>query len=359
MTLCLLSLCALVLSIPFKVNAAHSLTTRDSIVEPNPGPSIFEYLQQDEILEMTIATDIQKFIERKYTDKDQKAMISMKNADGFQESMEIKIAPRGKFRRQKCDLPPIKLNFSKKKLKEKGIREDFDKLKLVTHCLDTEASAQEVLREYWAYKLYNQMTDYSFQVQLVRLECVDTENPDSTSIKFAFLIEDDDQLAERLQGKIVEAYNFDYKKFNKEVCHNFLLFQYMIGNTEWSIENQRNIKIIQPNDGSKPFVIPYDFDFSALVNASYALPNPDYNQYSIQQRICMGSFASEEELEQTCSAFLDSKDIKLSAIKSAPYLSKSSKREMIKFLKSFYRIIKNPNREEIQLPVSDNQVKER
>ena len=313
-------------------------------------PSIFQFLNRDGILEMTMTTDVQRFIQSRATDDDQKATISFKKVDGTVHDMAVKIEPRGKFRRLKCEMPPIRLDFSKKRLKEQGIKDDFDKLKLVTHCLDSEESEQEVLREYWAYRLFNQLTEFSFKVQLVRLTCEDSENPDSTSLKYAFLIENDDEMAERLNGEILNSYNFDYRQFNKVQCHNFLLFQYMIGNTEWSVENQRNIKIIQPDDGGRPFVVPYDFDFSGLVNASYAKPNPDLNQIDIFERICMGVFASETELESTCNTFLDLKDLKLDAIKSDPYLSKDSKKHMIRYLKSFYRIIKNPNQDELQLP---------
>ena len=322
----------------------------DTSKAKEPLPTLFQHLSRDGMLEMTLFTDVQKFIQSRLTDKDQKASLRFKDVNGSEQLMDIKIEPRGKFRRLNCEVPPIRLNFSKKRLKEQGIRSDFDKLKLVTHCQNTEAGKQEVLREYWAYRLFNQLTDISFRVQLVLLTCEDTENPDSTSVKYAFLIEDDDEMAERLGGEIMDAYNFDYRQFNKNQCHNFLLFQYMIGNTEWSIENLRNIKIVQPDGGGRPLVVPYDFDFSGIVYAGYARPNPDLNQVNVLERVCMGVFASEQELESTCSTFMDLKELNLDTIKEDPYLSRDSKKHMIKYLKSFYRIIKNPNQEEIQLP---------
>ena len=52
------------------------------------------------------------------------------------------------------------------------------------------------------------------------------------------------------------------------------LFEYMISNTDWNVSLLHNIKLIRKKDTKEIIVVPYDFDYSGLVNADYAVPNP-------------------------------------------------------------------------------------
>ena len=49
----------------------------------------------------------------------------------------------------------------------------------------------------------------------------------------------------------------------------------MIGNTDWAVPNNHNVKLIYDKERklAPPLVVPYDFDYSGLVDASYAVPN--------------------------------------------------------------------------------------
>ena len=61
---------------------------------------------------------------------------------------------------------------------------------------------------------------------------------------------------------------------------NFAIFEYMIGNTDWSMVYQHNVEMLYLN--SAAFSIPYDFDHSGIVNAYYAKPNPMLNIRSVR-----------------------------------------------------------------------------
>ena len=69
------------------------------------------------------------------------------------------------------------------------------------------------------------------------------------------------------------------------------LFQYMIGNTDWSIPKCHNIKLMVPKNDTlaQPFAIPYDFDFCGLVDASYAVPDERFEIQSVRDRLYRGS----------------------------------------------------------------------
>ena len=70
---------------------------------------------------------------------------------------------------------------------------------------------------------------------------------------------------------------------------NGYLFQYSIGNTDRSIPGRHNIQMVKSKDStiSKPFVIPYDFDYAGIVNTSYAVPDKNLGIESVTERVCM------------------------------------------------------------------------
>ena len=51
----------------------------------------------------------------------------------------------------------------------------LNKVKLVTHCRGANKYDAYVLKEYLAYKIYNELTDYSLRVRLLEIEYVEEE----------------------------------------------------------------------------------------------------------------------------------------------------------------------------------------
>ena len=85
-------------------------------------------------------------------------------------TFNIKVKARGNTRRIQniCEFPPLKINFAKKSTKN-TIFEGQDKIKMVTHCNESEQFQNYALLEYLAYKTYNSITNYSYQVRLVNI----------------------------------------------------------------------------------------------------------------------------------------------------------------------------------------------
>ncbi len=59
--------------------------------------------------------------------------------------------------------------------------------------------------------------------------------------KYGFLIEDEDMMAERLGGEI-NPLRLHPDATNQSETGPMAIFQYMIGNTDWSIPNQHNVE---------------------------------------------------------------------------------------------------------------------
>ena len=180
----------------------------------------------------------------------------------------IKIGLRGKFRRMNCVMPPLMLNFRKSMLKEMGFN-NHDDIKLVTHCLDTEEGEENLLEERLCYLLYQSLTPYAYRTAWVTVRYQDISDPNVFMDKKGFLIEPDKDLEDRLS--VVETNRFnppedsvDFESYSKTVAFNFL-----IGNRDWSVVMARNAKLFYDAKKGKFVVIPYDFDYSNIVGASY------------------------------------------------------------------------------------------
>lgn len=304
--------------------------------------TIFKTMNQSDLLKITLEADLDFLIENKKRDNYQDAKLTINSTDGL-EQHKVKIKPRGKFRRKTCDFPPLKIKFGKSDLADKGIATDHKSLKLVTHCMDTDNAEQTLLKEYIAYKMYNQLTDASFKVQLVEVTYVNSNKDTLDNIKYGFIIENTNEMAERIGGVELEnSFNLTLDSINKAYSHLIPMFQYMIANMDWRPHMNQNIKIIDRKDSDR-IMVPYDFDFSGLVDAPYAIPSVDYRQLDIQERIYMHKVNDLKELMPTIKFFkVHKKDI-LNTIKTCDKLSKRNRRKMVNYINRFYETLDNPD----------------
>ncbi len=299
--------------------------------------TIFKKLVNDSIRHITIEADFDSLFNYKKLTDEQKAKLTIKNPNGTTQELGIKVKTRGVYRRRYCEVPPLRLNFKNEELDSMGLNKAYDKLKLVTHCVENENAEQVLLKEYWTYKLYNELTPNSFKVHLVKVTYINTRDTSNQTERFGFLIENNNEMAHRLGGELVVKYGLTPDKLVASSHQNAMLFNYMIGNLDWHIELKRNIKLVQLPNKEEIMVVPYDFDMSAIVFPSYARLNPDYGQENFTERFCVGRFSSKEALTVTTQKFLGLKTDYLTAFNECPYLTKKSKIGMAVYIKSFYR----------------------
>ena len=297
--------------------------------------SIFNELAYQEILEVTLAMNHQAvFGNKRNTDK-HPAVFSYADRDGNMQTWNIKVALRGKFRRTRCEnLAPLKLNFKKSDLKAAGLAK-FDDMKLVTHCVENGKEAKQLLqREYIAYKLYNQITENSFRVQFLKIKYVDTVTGDS-EIQYGILIEDTAELRARINAtKVDSVYNIPQDEFNAGQVSRVAMFQYLIGNADWDISRTHNIKVVRKE--GKLILVPYDFDFSGLVDAPYATLSAELELSSPQERIYLGFEQHKSLLQTDLNFYLVQKENLVSVIKDCEMLNQRNKKQMVRYLDSFY-----------------------
>jgi len=297
--------------------------------------SIFDELQYQEMVEVNLELNTSEaFSDRKNQEKHD-AIFSYKDKLGEFKTWNIKVQQRGRFRRMKCEnLPPLKLNFKKRDLAEADLIE-FDDMKLVTHCVNDEEEAKQLLvKEYLAYKIYNQITNLSFRVQFVKINYKDVLSG-KVDTQYGILIEDTAQLRDRINAEKTEnAYNLSPEKYNTNQVKAVALFNYMIGNSDWSIQGKRNVKVMI-KDGQH-ILIPFDFDFAGLVDAPYVILKPEHRLESSKERIFLGFRNDVSDLKGARRFFKNKRTAIIGTIKDCSIISAKDQQKMIRYINSFY-----------------------
>jgi hypothetical protein len=299
--------------------------------------TIFDQLAGQDTKEIRLQLDLGKLIAEKNKGGYQAA--NLVNEDGKVTPVEVRA--RGKYRRRVCEIPPIKIKFSKKQLALVGLVDSLNEVKLILPCLDTEQGEDFVLREYTAYRLYEQLSPYHVRARLVRIRVEDTKTAQVYGAGWGMLIEHEEQLAARLSATVVEDYNLKSEAFEQTYMARNAVFQYMIANTDWNLQAHRNVYLLRCPGVDKLVPVPYDFDFSGLVNASYAVPNHDYGLTDVRQRYLMVDGIHTDTLQEAVQ-MAEQARAALENICKATQLGADNSKVMLRFLGKFYEDVKKP-----------------
>ena len=310
-----------------------------------------QFFLTDEPLQLKLTTDIAALVNGKYKDLTQKTKFTCLLPDSSVLNEDITLTVRGHMRRSICNIPPVKLNF---KGSGSARLSSLKNLKLVSICKGGAYDTQLLLKEFLIYKMYNLLTDKSFRVRQVNLTYEDSKNKKKPLVQEAFFIENIDALAKRNKCKELNLVKVNMEGADRKQMTLVNLFEFMIGNTDWSIFNNHNIKLIRFKKDSlaRPFPVPYDFDYSGLVNAEYAVPDPSMNLESVLIRVYRGFPRSMEELQPLIELFKQQKDNIYSLVRNFQPLSSINKTDITGYLNEFYKIINKPS--EIKYYFIDN-----
>lgn len=299
--------------------------------------TIFKEIQTTDHL--TLRTNLDSLLLNKMEDSYQKAqLVGVKNG-AERINLPIKIKSRGKSRRRMCEMPPLKLNFKKEDLANLGMNQDFDKLKLVTHCqLDGEME-DLLLKEYWTYRFYNELSVNSFRVKLVKITYVHELDPNRQIDSYAVIIENSAEMAHRIGGTIVKQYGVTSDQLVSNDYHNLLVFNYMIGNTDWDVRFQQNVKLVKIEGQDQFIPVPYDFDQAKLVDAPNIKVNTNLRTPKPDNRYVMDPLNDPVVLANSIEQFEKFKKDGAQIHKNCTFLKKKDKKKMSRYLESFYALL--------------------
>jgi len=308
--------------------------------EPSPLFATQETLQVR--IEAPLSTLKSKRSDTEYLD----GTFSYVDASGAEQLLDLKLRARGRYRRQRdtCRFPPVRLNFNKKQVMGTEFAGQ-DKLKLVTHCERRASYDQYVLKEYLAYKIFNSLTENSFGARLLQVTWIDTDRGGKAETRYAFVIEHADRLAERIGAEPVEVRSITYADLDPEHANLVTVFEYLIGNTDYSmvlgaVDDNCCHNIVLFSNGSPGYLaVPYDFDFSGLVNARYAEPNPKLPIKTVVRRLYRGLCGHNEHLELTLAQFRENEDEIRRVLSSVEALEEKTRNTALRYVDGFYKDI--------------------
>lgn len=300
-----------------------------------------KFFQDESIIKVTLETDLKDLLGKKQSDRFIPADITMAFEDGTTISEQIRVSVRGNFRKETCYMPGLKLKFhnpTSPRLYK------LDELKMVCGCSQGSANEQLVLREFMVYKMYNLFTDLSLRVRLMQVTYKDKSGRRKPYTQYAFFIEDIDEMAKRNGMKEVEGTLYLTERTDRQQMTTVALFQYMIGNTDWSVPNYHNVKLIgsKENPNELPYVVPYDFDICGFVDPPYATVDDQLAIANVRERLYRGFARSMDEIQNSINAFNARKDQLFVMIRTFDLLDARSKNWCADFINSFFEIVSNP-----------------
>lgn len=299
--------------------------------------------ESDSILDISLVGDIRALTNDR-ADEPGEHPLQLKYVDvsGKEMLLDISSRTRGNFRRKLggCTYPPIMLLFHDKKKYANTLFGEQHKLKLVVPCKDD----QYVAKEYLAYRIYNMLTPMSFRARLLRLTLVDTKRNKTAGPFYAMLLEEEDQLAKRNNMVSVER-KIGPRQTDAQSFHRMAVFEYFIGNTDWSVEFLQNVKLLATDSAGIAHTVPYDFDHAGIVSAPYAKPAEELQLSSVKERRYRGYCLPDlGQLEPVFKSFFDIRDKVKTLYESASYLDEGSRRSALKYIDDFYGTISDPKK---------------
>jgi hypothetical protein len=239
-----------------------------------------------------------------------------------------------------CEFVPLRIEFPRQESRGTPF-EGQTALKLGTHCRDNDAYENYTLREYLTYRLSNLMTPLSFRARLVRATYIDTTTKKTVATRYAMFIEHENEVARRFGGRIVQLPRIKFSDLDAPTLTHMMLFQYMIGNTDFSIWALHNVRLVQDR-ARHLFPVPYDFDLSGFVNAPYATPDPRIGIRSVIDRLYRGPCRSTDEFEAVAASFRDKRADMFTLLESMRDLAPLSRGEAKSYLEGFFKAIEKP-----------------
>lgn len=297
-------------------------------------------------IEAPLTTLVKDRPDKEYLD----GTLSYLDSAGIEHTLDLKLRTRGITRRKKtiCNFPPIRLNFRKKQVEGTEFGGQ-DKLKLVTHCQSRKSSFEQlVLREYLAYRILQLLTDKSFSARLMRITYVDTESKDEPSVKYGFVIEDIDNLGNRIGMKDAKLSGIRADELDRQHANLISVYQYLIGNTDFSLilgpadKSCCHNSVLFSSGGAPYTAIPYDFDYSGIVDAPYAVPNPRFKSRSVKQRFYRGRCMNNDLLDGTFAYFREKEAEIRELVDGLDGLTNNSKKDIQNYLSRFFKDISDP-----------------
>jgi len=193
------------------------------------------------------------------------------------------------------------------------------------------------------------MSPQSYRVRLLRVRYEDTDGkqPRLHEPQFGFVIESDEGLARRLKGRVEKTEAVRFSELDAEQAAAVSLFQYAIGNNDWSFvtaENDdtccHNVDLLRV-DG-RLFPVPYDFDLAAMTRANYRMRNR--MNVSTRREYSGYCLVSGDSLRRAMAGLTRRQGEVMTVLGEVPALAERNRDRRLSFAAAFFEEAADPDR---------------
>ncbi len=301
----------------------------------------------DEVFDLTIHAPFSRLMRQAGGASDVSGRVEF--SDGTSVPMSCK--KYGISRLRECDLASLQIRVDASEAHGTPF-EGRKILRLVTPCRLRGGYDRYIMLEYLVYMSYAVIADPALRVRLAQVRFQDSEKPARVQTGYAFFIEDIGQAAARRGQVWLDIETQRTSDLDPAQLTVMTLFQYMVGNTDWSAVTARpnercchNIALFGQEGVDINTVVPFDFDQTGLVNPPYAAP-PDASLgiRRVTDRRYRGLCEHNDELAGAIAVF-NRKRPELEALFSRDELPYPKDRERaLKYITGFFETINDPRK---------------
>jgi hypothetical protein len=274
------------------------------------------------------------------------ATLAIKKDGAAGTPIPIEVRTRGNVRRNPrlCSFAPLRLELPKEGVKG-TVFEGQGGIKLGVHCQGDGVYQQYMLKEFLANRLHNVVTPRSLRVRLAKVTYADKDPGKAPYTKLGIFYEDADDMAARVEARELPVPRQMFQYLDQPSLLFMSLFNYMIGNVDYSILTLHNVIMLDDVKGAR-LPVPYDFDYSGLVNAHYAIPAKGLDIPSVRDRLYRGPCKTEAEVNEALRPFRDKQAEMLALVASMEPLGldEGQRKSTEKYLNEFFELINKPDR---------------
>jgi hypothetical protein len=340
---------ALLISLILLASVAYSSAAFSSAAFSNVGKSPQPLFESNEILTVTLELPFHALSrDRRGEPRYHDAEMSYETAEEEPVLIPVRVRTRGKTRRDPkiCKFPPLRLRFTDETTVG-TLFENQKNMKLVTHCQNQGKFDQYVLKEYLAYRIYNLITEVSIRARLIRI--VYMEGGDEKATRFGILLENWRKVATRTGLSPLETTgNVDQAMLSAMDANQVSMFNYLISNDDWSIispasndECCHNTRPLLTSEG-QVIPLPYDFDYSGLVNTSYSVAKSRNSNVRTRRYSGLCSTINDGDLSKVASAFSEKRAEIYDVVRSLGHLGNWNTERTFNYFDRFYDVINDP-----------------
>ena len=312
-----------------------------AILSASPSGAAEPVFSGDTVLGITIHGDFYRLEKSPDSGSEVEGVIEL--AEGTR--IPAKISKYGISRLSVCQVAPLKLTLSREAAAGTPLA-DLQIVRFVPPCHFDDEYQEYAALEYLVYRSYQVLASPAVRVRPVDFVLRDIDRKRTFHKGFGYLVEDLTHTADRTGFTWLDIQSPDPGDLDVAHLTTLVLFQYMVGNTDWSVvrgsRGERcchNMAVFGAETEGSNTLVPFDFDQAGLVNAPYATVDERLGIRRVTQRLYRGFCWQNDQLPRAVEHF-NSKRAEIEALFNRIDLpSPRARKHALKYLEAFYTTI--------------------